>query len=226
MSKLTQPQQTYHSRFFEDFRAIESNDWRTQVRYFEEHEASINTLEFKEYFELLYCYTNSLFQIGNYEKHLLKADAVLELSVMNNIVFFNGEDVFRNTLFKKAASCFHTHRLEQCGYILKELLRIDPYDRNSALFLKKCLRHIHPPFLKQARAISILFFLASALIIFVEMLIIRTFYPEYSDTVEKVRNMVFLFGLGALVGSDFIHRFRTNSEVNNLVSKIRREKHK
>lgn len=175
---------------------------------------------------MLLAYTNALFEIGNYEKHLIIVDQVLEVSVMHNIVFFNGEDIFRNSLFKKAASSFHTHRLEQAAYILRELLRIDPYDKDAALFLKKCLRYVHPPFLKKARAISIFLFLASALIICFELLVIRTFYPEHAQFVESLRNCVFLTGILLLVGSDFIHRFRTNREANLFVLKIRQEKHK
>jgi tetratricopeptide (TPR) repeat protein len=223
---LIQPGKTYKSKLYTEFLALDSKDWRTRIRFFEEHQSSIERLELREYFELLLAYNNALFAIGNYEKHLKSADTVIEISILNNIVFYNGEDIYRNTLFKKAASCFHTHRLELTEYILRELLRMDPFDSDSTQFLKRCLRQSHPVWLRQCRAISILIFLISAVIICVEMLLIRTFYVEYQDFVEALRNFLFFLGILLLIGSDFLHRFNTNRQVNLFVAEIKREKNK
>ncbi|MFQ5445501.1 MAG: hypothetical protein ACE5FF_01095, partial [Saprospiraceae bacterium] len=136
---MTPHRSTYQAKVFHDFQAIDPKEWRTIVRFYEEYESEIKNLDFGAYFEMVTAYTNALFEIGAYEKHIPMADTVIELSVMNNVRFFNGEDVFHKSLFKKAASCYHTHQLEKAEYILRELLRIDPYDDDASMFLKKCL---------------------------------------------------------------------------------------
>ena len=217
-----QLQSKYRSKIYRDFRAIEATEWRAIVRYYESCEKEIRELEFDEYFEIMDAYTNALFEVGSYQKHLLMADAVIEASVMNNIKFLNGEDVFHRTLFKKAASCFHLHDLEQCDYILREILRIDPRDAHAAMFLKKCLRQMRPALVRQSRAAAVFLFLLSALVICLEILIVRPFYPMYDQLVEASRNTIFLLGFAVLAGGDLLHRWRTNREVDGFVEGLRR----
>jgi len=219
-----QLQSKYRSKIYRDFRAIEPAEWRAVVRFYERNEKEIRELDFDEFFEMMAAYTNALFEIGAYEKHLLMADAVIEASVMNNIKFFNGEDIFHKTLFKKAAACFHTWQLEKADYILRELLRMDPRDEYSALFLKKCLRKMRPTLVRYSRAAGMLCFLLSAVIICFEMLIVRSFYPVYTDIFEASRNAVFFTGLAAMGGGDLLHRWRTNREVDRFVRMLRRRR--
>ncbi len=219
-----QLQSKYRSKIYRDFRAIEPSEWRTVVRFYEAYEKEIRGLDFDEFFEMMVAYTTALFEIGAYEKHLLMADAVIEASVMNNVKFFNGEDVFHQTLFKKAASHFHTYDLEKADYILREILRIDPCDEDAALFLKKCLRKMRPALVRQSRAAGMFCFLLSALIVCFEMLIVRSFYPMYAGIFEASRNTTFFTGIAAIAAGDVLHRWRTNREVDVFVAKLRKRK--
>lgn len=219
-----QLQSKYRSKIYRDFRAIEPSEWRTVVRFYEEYKSQITALEFEEYFEMQVAYTNALFEIGAYEKHLLMVDGVIEASVINNVKFFNGEDVFHQALFKKAASSFHTWQLEKADYILRELLRIDPYDEDAAMFLKKCLRKMRPVLVRQSRAAAIFCFLLGALIVSFEMLVVRNFYPMYTGIFEASRNSLFFIGVGVIAGGDVLHRWKTNREVDIFVLKLRRRK--
>jgi hypothetical protein len=215
---------TYQAKVYRDFQAIEPQEWRTIVRFYEEYQKEIRDLDFEAYFEMVTAYTNALFEIGAYEKHLRMADTVIELSVINNVRFFDGEDVFHTTLFKKAASCYHTHQLEKADYILRELLRIDPYDDGACMFLKKCLRKMHPAFVRKMRAAAILFFLASAFFICLEFLVIHSFYPLYKPLFEVVRNSLFSLGWGFLIAGDVMHRWQANREVDDFVALQRKRK--
>ncbi len=215
---------TYYSQLFRDFRAIEPGEWRTIVRFCEEYEKEVEGMEFEERFEVMLAYAKALFEIGDYPKHLKAADAVVEVSVMNNVRFFNGEDVFHNTLFKKAASLYHLHELEKADYILRELLRIDPFDKDSISFLKKCLRHARSNFVRQGRAVAMVLFLASAVVIAFELLWVSSFYKEHEATVRGFRNALFVSGLVVLAACDVFHRWRTGQEVDVFVAGIRRRK--
>ncbi|MBI5916305.1 MAG: hypothetical protein HY842_13090 [Bacteroidetes bacterium] len=218
------PQSKYRSKIYRDFRAIEPGEWRKIVRFYEENEAQIRGLDFDEYFELMLAYTNALFEISEWQKHLLMADAVIEASVMENLKYFNGEDVFQHTLFRKAASCYQLLELEKTDHILRELLRIDPHDGESAWFLKKCLRKMRPSLVRQTRAAAIGLFLLTALIICLEMLVVRPFYADWARPVELLRIGTFFLGIAVLVAGDVLHRWRSNREVERFVEVVRRRR--
>lgn len=215
---------TYSSKVYRDFRAIDSRQWHNIVRFFEQYEGEIKLLEFDEYFELLVAYTNALFEIGYYEKHLLMVDVVIETAVGNNITFFQGEELFNASLFRKAASCFHTFRLEKAEHILTELLRIDPFHKDAKRFLKKCLRHKHPSWIRNIRAFSVLFFFLAALFICFEMIWVSSFHPELLGIINMLRNLIFGSGILLLIGSTIYHYLVVSQSVNRFVEELRRKK--
>lgn len=216
---------TYHSKIYRDFRAIDSRQWHNIIRFFEHHEEDIKLLEFDEYFDMLVAYTNALFETGAYEKHLLMVDVVIETAVGNNITFFQGEDLFNSSLFRKAASCFHTFRLKKAEYILKELLKIDPYHQDGKRFLKKCLRSKQPRGLSNARAFSVLLFFLAALIICAELIWARNFHPEWLQFIHFLRNVVLGSGLLLLFGTTLWHYIRVNRSVERFVKELREKKY-
>ncbi len=181
-------------------------------------------LEFEESFDMLLAYADALFEVGDYQRHLVVADQILEASVMNNIKFFNGEDVFQKTLFKKAASNYSLYELENCDYLLRELLRIDPYDSDGALFLKKCLRDMTSGIVKKTRAISVLFLIISAVIICFELVAVDSFYPEWAGFIALLRTSTLGLAMLVLVGGELYHRLRCHREVDNFVLHLRRRK--
>lgn len=215
---------TYHSNIYREFRSLDISEWRTVVRFYELYEDKIEGLEFEESFDMLLAYADALFEIGDYERHLRVADQVLEVSVMNNIKFFNGEDVFQKTLFKKAASNYSLYEFEKCDYLLRELLRIDPYDSDGALFLKKCLRDMRSSLVKKTRAASVLLLIISAIIICFELLAVHSFYPEWAGVVAFLRNVILGLTVLVLLGGELYHRLRSYREVDNFVEHLRRRK--
>lgn len=219
-------QSTYHSNIYREFRAIDLSEWRTVIRFYDLYQDKLDGLEFDESFDITLAYTSALFEIGDHENHLKAADNVLEMSVMNNVKFFNGEDVFQKTLFKKAASNFSLHQLENCDYILREMLRIDPYHQDGALFLKKCLRTMRSELLKKSRAFSVLLLIISAVMICLEWLVVESFYPEYIEQAALVRTCVLALSFFILVGGEVYHRLRCSWEVEHFVGHLKKRKNK
>ncbi|MBI1224781.1 MAG: hypothetical protein GC192_06055 [Bacteroidetes bacterium] len=215
------PQSTYHSKEYRDFRAIEPGDWRGVIRFYEKNETAIRGLDFEEYFELLLAYTDALFEIGAWQKHLLMADVVVETSVMENLPEFNGREVFRHTLFRKAASHFNLLELNQTEHVLRELLRIAPQDSDSAAFLQKCLRTMRPWLVRQTRAMAIVLFFVAAFGVLLEILVIRNFYESWTMTVRAAWWGVLGVGLVVLVSGEVFHRWRCQREVEQFVNKIK-----
>ena len=217
-------QSTYHSKVYLDFREIDPSEYRKIIRFYEEREDKIKLLDFQEYFDLLVSYVNALFEIGNYYKHLKTVDRVIEVAIDNNIRKYKNEDVYHSMLFKKAASLFNIKCYEKADYILRELIKIDPYEQDVILFLKKCLRKKNPAIIINSRAAAIFLFLMTAIIICVEVLLVNTFYKMYADLVVTTRFSVFYLACAMLFGGDLYHRWSVEREVNRFVTESRQSK--
>lgn len=221
MSKLTS---TYHSKIYRGFKAIDSDEYHLLVRYYETYEEEIKRLDFSEFFELLIIYTEALFEVGAYQNHVLMVDAAIEISISNNIKFYNKKDIYCALLFKKAASCFNLMRFNDAEYILRELIKINPYDEFNIRFFSKCLLRKKSKFIRRARAWSIVFFLLAALIICVELIVIRPLFEMHTSTIELTRNVTFFFGVVVLLGSEMLTRLKIKRRVDSFVAQAKKKK--
>lgn len=217
-------QSTSHSRLYRDFRAIEPNDYRAIISFYEEQEQAIGRLDFEEYFDLLVGYVDALFETGAYRKHLLMVDVVIEASISGNVTDYQGQDIFRTMLFRKAASLYQTQDHRGADYILRELLRIDPEDQNAAGFLRKCLYRRQQTLLRNTRATAVMLFLVAALVTLAEVLLVDTFLPLYSDFTLGLRNGIFIAGLAFLFGGELLAHFNAWRLTRQFLHKNRRRK--
>lgn len=215
---------TYYSKLYKEFKSIDSSEHLSIVRFYEAYEKDIPQLNFSEYFELLVSYSSALFEIGAYQSHVKIVDTAIQLSIINNIKFYNGQDIYTELLFKKAASCYNLMEYDQAEHILRELVKIMPYNEIVHQFLKKCLSKKLPEYLKNARGLSILLFLATALIIAIELLFIRTLMTEYVSLFEIIRNSTFAASIVLLFGSAIFHRVQIHFWVKQFVVDCKRRK--
>ncbi|MBV6652422.1 MAG: hypothetical protein KI786_01615 [Mameliella sp.] len=215
---------TYHSKVYRDFKEIDAANYRRIIHFYEDHENTIRRLDFEEYIELLLAYVNGLFEVGFHQKHLLMVKVAIEEVIVNNVIGPNNEPLYEQLLFRKAASHFQCLQYQECYVILKQLVSIDPFHEDAISFLKKCLRRMEPRFLEHAKAIAIFLFLLTALVIAIEVLLVRPFYSLHADLIERSRNTIFAIGILALIGGNLFHRFRVEQRVERLVRQIRQQK--
>ena len=220
MPKLTS---TYYSKIYRGFKEIESHEYLSLVRYYEAYENEIKQLGFTEFFELLVTYTEALFEVGAYRNHCSMVDIAIEISIVNNIKFYNKKDIYYELLFKKAASCYNLLKYNEAEHILRELIKIDPQNDLSIRFLNKCLHQKKPKFVRSAQAISIILFLLAALLISIELIVVRPLFEASTHIVELTRNSLFLTGVLILAGSEAAYRFKVNKHVDDFVAKARKQ---
>ncbi len=221
---MTQHTATYPSQLYREFMEIEPGSYHQIIRFVEGHESELEYIYEEERFELLESYVSALFEVGAYRKHLHQIDRVIEEIMEHNIRFYKGEDVFQKMLFRKAASHFQLLEYEQAEFVLMELLRINPAYADAAQFLKKCRRVQRPRLLRQSKALSVLLFMLAALVIAVEVLVVRNFYPGYAGLVETTRLSLMGSGLIVLFGGDLIHRLLIEADVSDFLQEARRRK--
>ncbi len=208
------------SKLYKDFKEIDQTAYHSIVHFYEAHQPELELLVFDTYFDVLVNYADALFEIGAYGKHIVEVDKVIELSIRHNIKFYKGEDIYFQSLFKKAASFYNTLELAKAEHILKELLKIAPNHGLTIRFLRKCLRRNQPPYFQKVRAVCIFLFLISALISASEVIIIRPFQSEFQATSEFLRIGTFLAGIILLAGTYLFHYAQVNKQVNQFLKEI------
>ncbi len=207
----------FHSRIYRDFKGIEASEHKHIIRFYERYEQKILALEFEEYFEMALRYANALFEAGEYKKHLKIADHIIETSILQNIQTVDGQEIYRSTLFKKAASYYNILAYQHATHILCELVKMEPDNEINARFLEKCMERQNPQLLQYSKAGSIFLLLIAALTVCVELLFVRHFYPQYLRNVELFRNILFLSGCLNLVQGKIMHYWFVRRKVHKLV---------
>jgi len=213
-----------HTKLYQDFVGIEEGAYHTIVRFYEAKILEIAQLNFDNYFEILVDYTNALFEIGAYDKHLTEVTKVIQLSIEHNIQFYKGEDIYFKSLFQKAASHYNLLESEKAEHILRELIKINPYNELTIRFLKKCKTHAQPKYIKIARATSIFLFLTAALIAAIEVIVVYPFSPTKANLFLSIRIVTLSLGMFVLLGTFIYHRYQVDLKIDRFVKKMRNRK--
>ncbi|HMQ86767.1 MAG: hypothetical protein H6562_03030 [Lewinellaceae bacterium] len=218
------PYQTYHSAAYRRFKAIPPNAFREIVRYYEENETAVGQLDFEEYFEITLAYTEALFECGKYREHLVMADPVLETVIRQNIFLVGDRDIFRDTLLRKGASLYHVGSYRRAEAVLGELIRIEPHNKACGLLLKRCCRKLCPGLVNITRAISVFLALVIILLLSVEFLFARPFYPIYVPLLSATSNTLLISGALILAGGEAYRYIRSELLVRKAIKLAARKK--
>ena len=212
---------TYYSQLYREFKSLDETAYRAIIHYFEKNESKIEQLDFDEYFDLLVCYATALLANEEYHKHLSISDEVIAVSMSQNVVSYNGEDILQHMLYQKAWSYFKLSEYKKSIYMLSELLKINPFDSDAEKLLYKALWNDKNSFLQYCKGFSIFAFLLCALTIAVEMILVRTLFPNYAEVIELTRNCMFLSGIAMLVVGYATHAFLLFRKGKSILSKAK-----
>jgi len=215
MAKLSS---RFISNIYDDFKDLSGAEPRELTRFYESNQTQIQNLETEEFFDLQVTYLTALFDLGSHQKLLDVIDEPIEASIIHNIKEHNGTDIFRKLLYMKADALFHTMRFAESKNIFLQLLRMNPTNSFYKEGLAKTMRKMVPQFVKNCRALSILFFILSAIVIAIEMLAVQHFFADYTSHVEMVRNVLFALGWATLIGAELIHFFQVKYQVKKIAA--------
>lgn len=206
------------SPIYRGFRLLEENAFRAKVHYFEKHETAIRQLDFDDFFEILLAYSQALHHSENYFRHLTITDEIINISLSQNIISFQGEDVLQSALAEKSKSLFKINDFDAAIYVTTENLKLNPFDDANIVFLRKCFWAKIPSYLPKMKALSIASFLLCALVIAIEFIVIRTLFEQYTTIVENTRNIIFLLGIFMLLAGYSLHLFQTFKATRKTVA--------
>ena len=202
------------------FKEVGGQSFRSVVQFWEEHEHEINRLELPNYFDLLNEYARALFELGKYTSFLKAAEEILELSFEFNIHKWEDKDVVQHTLLKKAAAHFHLYEHAAAQNMLEQLLRLNPEHKTARLLLERCLYRAQKAEDQKWRSVTVLMMLSSALVVAMELIIVRPFFPEWAIEVEWARNGLFIAALLVWTSGEIYQRFHVKHNCRKLIEEL------
>ena len=203
---------------FYQFMEIEQDSHHEKVRFFENNRSSIKSMDF-DFRIYVWCdYALSVFEIGRYQEFIKLSDQLIPLVVEENVYEVRGISIYEALLFRKGASLFNIHQYRESEYVFSELCKIEKEPINKKAWRKAKYRILKSS-VRFMEAISVLFFIATAVIIAIELLIVVTLYPDYSAIMEKIRLVTFGFGLLTIFSTELYVKLKSNKDYKQLISK-------
>lgn len=218
------PMYANRSETYEAFLAIDGGAYKEKIQFIEENFFMLRELESDEYFDMMVLYGEALFETGEYSRHAKLADHILEMSMERNIIMHREQDVYFETLFKKAAALHNLDRIDQAVHILKELIKINPDHESTKLFLINCIIRQKKPTVRPYRNVSLVVLLLSAVVIAFELIFVRRFWPSWTSITEMFRNGLFISGVILLIAGEAIMRYRAVEDVFSFSRETKRKK--
>jgi tetratricopeptide (TPR) repeat protein len=212
------------SKTYEVFLAIEEGAYKEKIQFIEENFFKLRDLDPDEYFDVMVLYGEALFETGEYARQAKLADHILEMSIERNIIMHREQDVYYETLFKKAASLHNLDKIEQAIHILKELVKINPDHESTKLFLINCIIRQKKPTVRPYRNFSLMLLLSSAVVIAFELIFVGRLWPSWTVIVELLRNGLFISGVILLIAGEVMVRYRAVEDVYSFSRSTKKKK--
>ncbi len=211
---------TYRSAVFQDFEALGQHNYHEIIKFHGQNRDAIQRLNFDEFFIMELAYCDALFQTEDYPKHIEIANNIIELSILNNVQFYQGEDIYHKTLFQKAQSHKTINQFEDAIHITKELLKMNTTSKEYQQFLKICYINHNTDFLKNMRSYGVLMIFVAAGLFVLNILLVEAFYPAKVDLFNLLSIIGLVTGGLFLIGSLSIHRWQARQQFNQFLCEL------
>ena len=215
---------TFRLKLYRDFKAIDAMDYHSVVRFYEQYEADITDLEEAPYFDCTLTYTLALFETGNYGQALVMCDHLLEWVIMHNVATWGGEDIYAKLLFKKAAALYQLQEYPRCEYVLRELIKLHPFERFFERFLCTSLLRQKPRWHQRTRVAAMMLIFLAAGAVAVELFVVRPFFLDYYTRALVVHNVLIGAGVLVLLTGELRHYWRCKKTACDFANQMRARK--
>lgn len=201
---------------YTEYLDIDVKAYQDKIRYFERNKNEIKQLPFKINAEIRCDCAIAYFEVGEYTKYLELVDPLIQMVITENIFTIKDKDIYKELLFRKAASLYNNVEYEKSDYVFSELIKMDPENEiYKKAYTKSSIDSLRDDG-QGMRGLSIILFLLSGLIIGVELLIVRPFHKDYTFFVELTRNLIFALAIGTFLFQELRIRLRTKQKINNI----------
>lgn len=182
------------SRIFRDFRSIPYSDYYYLIRFYEQYNQDIDYLPLNEGLIMTYYYANALFETQEYDTLIDVANSILEQSIIHNIRYIDGEDVYMAILYKKTYAHLKLEEIETAQKLAVQLVRLDYHHFLHQALLRQCFLATRPTWIRPALTLSAITTLMGAF----TTVVFTSFYwylPSYVLVMPYSLLILALFGL-------------------------------
>lgn len=183
------------SQVYPLFKGLDRDNPLEVIRFYSNHQDQIRQLEDKAYFEITHAYGDALVASEAYDAFISIVDELIVHALMDTSTGAAGKLMYQRFVRQKGECLVHLGQHDPAVHIFKELIKMDPLNRFYQKQLLEARLLLKPGWMNQIRAFTILMFLTSAFVIAVEVLVVRTFFPEFSKFVELLRSLLFVVGV-------------------------------
>ena len=195
-----------------------NNAFRDKVRFYENNKALVHYLTYEERIDVDLDYLLCLFEIGKYHKFLSKADALIEVVIIDNIFVYNGLNIYNDLLFKKAACLYNTGQYNKSEKVLKAIVKLDEDDHAARALFGKCKRKQGRDWYEGTKAIAVVMMISAVGIAVAELLIIKPFHAEFLPSFTMLKFTSFILGIIALIGNELYLRYVIGKEIGYQIN--------
>jgi len=201
---------------YDEYFIIDSEAYHEKIRYYDKYRIDILDLPFEQSSRIRLDHACALFKVGAYQQYLQKAESLIRLVIQENIFEFNGKDIFEDLLYMKAQSLYCLLHYEEAKAVAGSLMHIKPDAGEYAKLYYKIKVDAQRLDAQKLRGLSIVLFILSAIVIAVELLLVRSFYVQHIETVEWIRNGLFISGLAILAYIEVSIRLKAKSTITKI----------
>ncbi|MCH2021645.1 MAG: hypothetical protein MK207_04120 [Saprospiraceae bacterium] len=213
-------QYSQESRIFRDFRCIPYSDYYYLIRFYEQYNTDIDHLPFDQGLIMSYYYANALFETYEYESHIKIANYILEQSIINNIRYIDGDDVYVTTLYKKTYAHMKLGEYDVAKDLAKQLVRITDNNIHCSNLLAQCYREVRPSWVKPVLITS-----ATASLFAAISIILFSFFQEFfAPQLFHVSYALFSLAVIGLSASIFVHYKYVVAPTRKILSQARADR--
>jgi len=221
---MLKKQSTFQSKVYRDFKTLDKRNYHAVVRFYERHQREIRTLDFDEAFVMQLHYCNALFEVEQFQKQVKLADFIIECSILENIQYYQGEDIYLKTLFQKAKSLYHLEKYHDSAHILRELIKLSPNHKSYPKLLNRCMTKSSPAYIQSLQATGIFALLISVGLLVFNVLLIKNFYPNYTSILSNIWITGFITGICLIIIGWIARKISIQNRIKNFQQASRERK--
>ena len=202
---------------YSNFRHIRHDDVYAQIRFYERHADALSYLNSDEHFTVCCYYANALFAAEDFERYLSVAPLVLEKSIVDNIQFVDGVDVYMDHLEKMSIAYLKLKQYETAVKICVQLYNISGSAKKYKILLKRMLKSQRPKIILDLFAISICLALFWTSCEISSLLVFEAFYTQAATFIDMLQSLLLYALLGSLSVALLGHYFYVGRRLRKLI---------
>lgn len=208
------------SKIFTRFKKIPDKAFNDFYYFYQFYLPQICTLEFEEYIEIKFNYTQALFHLDKYHQFYKHSDELIS-ELLN---YHNFEDrsrkIYEQVLYYKAEALRNENKLHAAQLIYIELMKIDPANKIYKRKLFYILFQNEQVKNRKNVALVVLMILMSLLSTCLSIFIVQPFFAEWSEFILNSRNVFFSCGI---IGFGILQGIQLNSALKAIQKARKKE---